>query len=89
MASEWAEEAERQAKSITRDLLEVGKAHGFRVTYQKQEARFSLRAGPRTHYFSAKAYERDHGMDWLRLRIDVLSAAQPGVAPSEASAQGA
>jgi hypothetical protein len=72
MASEWAEEADRQAKAITRDLIEVGKTKGFRVTYQKREARFALRAGTVTTYFSAHDYKTPKGMDWLRLRIDVL-----------------
>ncbi|MDQ4122964.1 MAG: hypothetical protein M3209_16120 [Acidobacteriota bacterium] len=72
MASEWAEEAERQAKGITRDLIEVGKTKGFRVTYQKREARFALRAGTVTAYFSAHDYNTPKGMDWLKLRIDIL-----------------
>jgi hypothetical protein len=29
MASEWAEEADRQARAITRDLIEVGRKKGF------------------------------------------------------------
>ena len=78
MASEWAEEAEHQAKAITRDLVEVGRARGFRVTYQKREARFVLRAGTVTTYFSAHDYNGPRGMDWLRLRIDVLSRARLG-----------
>ncbi len=73
MASEWAEEAERQAKAITRDLIEVGRVRGFRVTYQKREARFALRAGTVTTYFSAHAYVTPRGVDWLQLRIDILS----------------
>lgn len=72
MASEWAEEADRQAKAITRDLIEVGKTKGFRVTYQKREARFMLRAGTVTAYFSAHDYNTPKGMNWLQLRIDVL-----------------
>lgn len=72
MASEWAEEADRQAKAITRDLIEVGKSKGYRVTYQKREARFMLRAGTVTAYFSAHDYNTPKGMDWLKLRIDVL-----------------
>jgi hypothetical protein len=76
MASEWAEEADRQAKSMTRDLIEAGKKKGFRVTYQKREARFMLRAGTVTTYFSAHDYNSPRGMDWLRLRIDVLSRAR-------------
>ena len=78
MASDWAEEAERQAKAMTRDLVEVGRARGFRVTYQKREARFALRAGTITTYFSAHDYNGPKGMDWLRLRIDVLSRARLG-----------
>jgi len=78
MASEWAEEAERQAKAITRDLIEVGKVKGFRVLYQKREARFTLRAGTTTTYFSAHAYERPKGMDWLQLRIDILTHVRHG-----------
>ncbi len=76
MASEWAEEADRQAKAMTRDLIEVGRTKGFRVTYQKREARFMLRAGTVTAYFSAHDYNTPKGMDWLKLRIDVLSSAR-------------
>ena len=75
MASEWAEEADRQAKAITRDLIEVGKTKGFRVEYQKREARFALRAGTVKTYFSAHDYKTKTGaMDWLKLRTDVLSS---------------
>lgn len=74
MASEWAEEADRQAKAITRDLIEVGKTKGYRVAYQKREARFMLRAGTVTAYFSAHDYNTPKGMNWLQLRIDVLKA---------------
>jgi hypothetical protein len=81
MASDWAEEAERQAKAMTRDLVEVGKVKGFRVTYQKREARFALRAGPMTAYFSAHDYDTPKGMDWLRLRIDVLARVRRGTGP--------
>jgi hypothetical protein len=78
MASEWAEEADRQAKGITRDLIEVGKTKGFRVTYQKREARFSLRAGTISAYFSAHDYKTKNGMDWLKLRIDILTTVRNG-----------
>ena len=78
MASEWAEEADRQAKGITRDLIEVGKTKGFRVTYQKREARFALRAGTVRAYFSAHDYKTKTGMDWLKLRIDILSSVRYG-----------
>lgn len=74
MASEWAEEADKQAKAMTRDLVEVGKSKGYRVTYQKREARFALRAGTVNTYFSAHDYSTPKGMDWLQLRIDVLKA---------------
>lgn len=91
MASEWAEEAERHAKAITRDLIEVGKVKGFRVTYQKQEARFALRAGTATAYFSAHNYERgpERRMDWLQLRIDILSLVRRGMRHDEAGEAGA
>ncbi len=88
MASEWAEEAERQAKAITRDLVETGKVKGFRVTYQKREARFVLRARTTTAYFSAHAYETPRGMDWLQLRIDILTRVRQGMlqdAPGESA----
>ena len=78
MASEWAEEADRQAKAITRDLVEVGKTKGFRVEYQKREARFALRAGTINTYFSAHDYKTKTGMDWLKLRIDILSFVRNG-----------
>ena len=78
MASEWAEEADRQARAITRDLTEVGRKRGFRVEYQRREARFALRAGANTSYFSAHDYQGPKGMDWLRLRIDVLSRVRDG-----------
>jgi hypothetical protein len=38
MASEWAEEAGRQARAITRDLIECGRRRGLRVEYQKDQA---------------------------------------------------
>lgn len=77
MAAEWAEEADRQAKAITRDLAESGKGRGFRVAYQKREARFALRAGTVTSYFSAHDYKTPRGgTDWLQLRIDVLTRAR-------------
>ena len=78
MASEWAEEADRQARHITRDLTEVGRKKGFRVEYQKREARFALRAGAATAYFSAHDYQSPKGMDWLRLRIDILTRVRDG-----------
>ena len=83
MASEWAGEADRQAQAITRDLVEVGKAQGFRVTYQKREARFALRAGAATAYFSAHDYVTPKGMDWLQLRLDVLTRVKHGPAHKE------
>jgi hypothetical protein len=76
MASEWAEEADRQARAMTRDLIESGKTKGFRVAYQKREARFMLRAGTTTVYFSAHDYNSPRGMDWQRLRVDVLARAR-------------
>ena len=78
MASEWAEEADRQAKGMTRDLAEVGKTKGFRVVYQKREARFMLKPGTITAYFSAHDYNSKNGMDWLKLRIDILSLVRNG-----------
>lgn len=78
MASEWAEEADRQAKAITRDLIEVGKAKNFRVVYQKREARFALRAGTITEYFSAHDYKKGNKINWLALRIDILSFVKNG-----------
>ncbi|HEX8250478.1 MAG TPA: hypothetical protein VF599_20050 [Pyrinomonadaceae bacterium] len=82
MASEWAEEADRQAKAMTRDLIEVGRTKGFRVEYQKREARFMLRAGTIITYFSAHDYETPKGMDWLQLRIDVLKQVRQGAPES-------
>lgn len=78
MASEWAEEADRQAQAVTRDLAEVGRRKGYRVTYQKREARFALRAGTATLYFSAHDYQTPKGVDWLSLRIDLLTAVRDG-----------
>ena len=78
MASEWAEEADKQAQGITRDLVEVGRAKGYRVTYQKREARFALKTGPSITYFSAHDYDTGKGTDWLQLRIDVLTAVKIG-----------
>ena len=84
MASEWAEEADRQARAITRDLSEVGRKKGFRVEYQKREARFALRAGSATSYFAAHDYQGPKGMDWLRLRIDILTRVRDGAPQADA-----
>ncbi|MDQ3803706.1 MAG: hypothetical protein M3416_07750 [Acidobacteriota bacterium] len=81
MASSWAEEADRQARAITRDLAEAGAAKGIRVTYQKREARFALKADTSVTYFSAHDYETAGGMDWLQLRIDILSRVKNGGRP--------
>jgi len=83
MASEWAEEADRQARHITRDLTEVGRKRGLRVEYQKREARFALRAGTAVSYFQAHDYQGPKGMDWLRLRIDVLTRVRDGAGRDE------
>ena len=83
MASEWAEEADRQARAATRDLTEVGRKKGFRVEYQKREARFALRAGNSTSYFPARDYQGPKGMNWLRLRIDILTRVRDGAPPAE------
>ncbi|MFL5353547.1 hypothetical protein [Archangium sp.] len=83
MSSEWAQEAERQAKAITRDLVEVGKVKGFRVLYQKREARFVLHARTATAYFSAHDYQTPRGMDWLQLRIDILTRVRQGMQQGE------
>jgi hypothetical protein len=83
MASEWAEEADRQARAITRDLVEVGRKRGFRVEYQKREARFALRAGTVMAYFSAHDYQTPKGLDWLRLRIDILTRVRDGAREDE------
>jgi hypothetical protein len=83
MASEWAEEADRQARAITRDLTEVGRKRGFRVDYQKREARFALRAGSAVTYFSAHDYQTAKGVDWLALRIDILTRVRDGVREGE------
>ena len=81
MASEWADEADRQARAVTRDLAEVGAGRGVRVTYQKREARFALKAGSSLTYFSAHDYETPGGMDWLQLRIDILTRVKTGGRP--------
>ncbi|WPB77279.1 hypothetical protein KYC5002_50915 [Archangium violaceum] len=81
MASEWAEEAERQAKAITRELIEVGRVKGFPVTYQKREARFALRAGTATARCSAHDHDTPQGMDWLQPRIDILTRVRRGMRP--------
>ena len=81
MATEWADEAERQARGITRDLAEVGAGRGVRVTYQKREARFALKEGGALTYFSAHDYETPAGMDWLQLRIDILTRVRHGARP--------
>jgi hypothetical protein len=79
MASEWAEEADRQARAITRDLTEVGRKRGFRVEYQRREARFALRVGTAVSYFSAHDYQTAKGIDWLGLRVDILTQVREGV----------
>lgn len=73
MGSEWAKEAERQAEALTREA--AGLSEGARVTYQRREARFALKAGGTTVYFSAHDYQTRKGMDWAQLRKDVLARA--------------
>jgi hypothetical protein len=85
MASEWTEEADRQARAITRDLAEVGRKRGFRVEYQRREARFALRVGTVVTYFSAHDYQTAKGMDWLRLRVDILTQVRDGAREHEGS----
>ena len=74
MGSEWAKEADRQAEAITRDLAALGP--GLRVSYQRREARFALKAGTSISYFSAHDYETAKGMDWRQLWVDILAAAR-------------
>jgi hypothetical protein len=71
MGSEWAKEADRQAKALEREL--AGLWESIRVSYQRREARFALKAGSATTYFSAHIYQTPKGMDWRRLRLDILA----------------
>ncbi|HEX8354814.1 MAG TPA: hypothetical protein VF611_18045 [Pyrinomonadaceae bacterium] len=73
MGSEWAKEAVGRAEEITREL--AGAGGGFSLAYQRREARFALKAGGGTEYFSAHDYETRKGMDWAQLRKDVLARA--------------
>jgi hypothetical protein len=75
MGSEWAKEADRQAAAILRDLIEKHPAKTFHLSYQKREARFALRIGTTTAYFSAHDYEKSKGVDWRQLRFDILKRA--------------
>jgi hypothetical protein len=75
MGSEWAREAERQAQMLTRDLSEVGLPRAYKVEYQRREARFALKTRGETHYFAARDFEVNDGLDWLALRLAVLAAA--------------
>ena len=77
MGSEWAKEAVRRAEELTRELAEAGSA--FSLAYQRREARFALKGGGGTVYFSAHDYETRKGVDWAQLRKDVLARA--GVSP--------
>ncbi|HEX7958196.1 MAG TPA: hypothetical protein VF508_14710 [Pyrinomonadaceae bacterium] len=73
MGSEWAKEADRRAEDITRELAAAGSAFG--LAYQRREARFALKGGGETVYFSAHDYETRKGVDWAQLRRDVLARA--------------
>ena len=42
-----------------------------------------LRAGTATSYFLAHDYQGPKGMDWLRLRIDVLTRVKDGAVQTE------
>lgn len=75
MGSEWAKEAERRAAEMEGAAAELDE--GARVTYQKREARFALKAGGATVYFSAHDYQTRKGMDWAQLRKDVLGTLKP------------
>jgi hypothetical protein len=71
VGSEWAKEAVRRAEEITREL----EGEGLSLTYQRREARFALKSGGGTDYFSAHDYETRKGIDWAQLRKDVLARA--------------
>lgn len=73
MGSEWAKEAVGLAEELTRELAASGV--GFGVTYQRREARFALKSGAGTDYFSAHDYQTRKGMDWAQLRKDVMARA--------------
>ena len=73
MGSEWAKEATKRADEITRELEAAG--GGFGLTYQRREARFALKGGGETVYFSAHDYETRKGVDWAQLKKDVLARA--------------
>ncbi len=73
MGSEWAKDAVKRAEEITRELAALDE--GFSLAYQRREARFALKTGAGTSYFSAHDYETRRGMDWAQLRNDVLAQA--------------
>jgi hypothetical protein len=73
VGSEWAKEASRRAEEISRELAASGGE--ARLSYQRREARFALKAGGATAYFSAHDYETRKGVDWAQLRKDVLARA--------------
>jgi hypothetical protein len=75
MGSEWAKEAQRQAEALTREL---GHGDDVLVVYQKREARFALKKGSETTYYSAHDYEGHKGMDWQQLRQDMLARVKAG-----------
>jgi hypothetical protein len=79
VGSEWAKEAVRRAEEITREL--AGAGGGLSLTYQRREARFALKSGGGTDYFSAHDYETRKGLDWAQLRKDVLARAAELPAP--------
>jgi hypothetical protein len=74
VGSEWAKEAVRRAEELTGELVAAA-GEGWSLTYQRREARFALKSGAGTTYFSAHDYETRKGLDWAQLRKDVLARA--------------
>jgi hypothetical protein len=74
MGSEWTKAADRQAAAMTQEF--ASQAKHISITYQRREARFALKVGEATTYFSAHDYEEKKGVNWRQLRADILAQVQ-------------
>ncbi len=77
MGTAWADEADRRARALTEELAE--RHPDAVVEYQRREARFVVRCGGHSDYFSAHDFQTRAGeMNWKQLREAIVANATAG-----------